>query len=60
MKLVVLLYVDVMVVFAESIEELRYLLDKFHIYCSQWKLKVKHEKSKVVSFGDKCKPPKPD
>ena len=44
MKLVVLLYADDMIVFAESIEELRYLLDKFHIYCSQWKLKVNHEK----------------
>ena len=48
-----------MVVFAERLEELRYLLDKFHIYCSQWKLKVKHEKSEVVIFGDKCKPPPP-
>ena len=43
MKLVVLLYADDMVVFAESIEEFRYLLDKFHIYRSQWKLTVNHE-----------------
>ena len=57
LKLVVLLYADDMVLFAESIEELQDLLDKFHIYCSQWKLKVNHEKTKVVIFGDKSKHP---
>ena len=52
LKLVVLLYADDMVLFAESMEELQDLLDKFQIYCSQWKLKVNSEKSKVVIFGD--------
>ena len=42
-----------MVLFAESIEELQDLLDKFHIYCSQWKPKVNHEEKKVVFFGHK-------
>ena len=42
---------------AESIEELADLLDKFHIYCSQWKLEVNHENTKVVIFGDKSKHP---
>ena len=45
-----------MVLFAENIEELQNLMD-FHIYCSQWKLKVNQEKSKVVIFGDKSKHP---
>ena len=40
-----------MVLFAESMGELQDLLDKFQIYCSQWKLKVNSEKSKVVIFG---------
>lgn len=44
-----------MVLFSESIEDLQDLLDKFHIHCSQWKLKVNHEKSKVVMFGDKSR-----
>ena len=47
-KLVVLLYADDLVLLDESMEELQYLLDKFQIYCSQWKLKVNSEKSKVV------------
>ena len=38
-KLVVLLYADDMVLFAKSMEQLQDLLDKFQIYCSQWKLK---------------------
>ena len=55
LNLVVLLYADDMVLFAESMEELQDLLDKFQIYCSQWKLKVNSEKSKVVIFGDKSR-----
>ena len=51
----VLLYADDMVLLAKSMEELQDLLDKFQIYCSQWKLKVISEKSKVVIFGDKPK-----
>ena len=42
-------------IFAESMEELQDLLDKFQIYCSQWKLKVNSEKLKVVIFGDKSR-----
>ena len=53
LKRVVLLYGDDMVLFAdESMEELQDLLDKLQIYCSQWKLKVRSEKSTVVIFGD--------
>ena len=33
-----------MVLFAESMEELQDLQDKFQIHCSQWKLKVNPEK----------------
>ena len=29
------------------------MLGTFHIYWSHWKFKVNHEKSKVVTFGDK-------
>ena len=43
----VLLFTDDMVLFAESIKELQDLLDKFHIYCSQWKFKVNPDKTKV-------------
>ena len=39
LKLVFLLYIDDMVLFAESIEELQDLLDKFHIYCHSGNLK---------------------
>ena len=55
LKLVVLLYADDMVLFAESMEDLQDLLDNFQIYCSQWKLKVNSEKWKVVIFGDKSR-----
>ena len=55
LKLFSLLYADDMVLYAESIEELQDLLDKFHIYCSQ--CKVNHEKTKVVIFGEKSKHP---
>ena len=44
-----------MVLFAESMKELQGLQDKFQIYCSQLKLKVNPEKSKVVNFGDKSR-----
>ena len=50
LKRVVFLYAGDMVLFAKSMEELQDLLDKFQIYCSQWKLKVYSEKSKVVVF----------
>ena len=33
-------FADDMVLFAESIKELQYSLDIFHIYCSQLKLNV--------------------
>ena len=44
-----------MVLFAESMEELQDLLDKFQTYYSQWKLKVNSEKTKVLILGDKSR-----
>lgn len=55
LKLVVLLYADDTVLFAENEEELQQLLNKFQIYCSRWKLNVNPEKSKIVIFGDRSR-----
>ena len=51
LKLVVLLYADDTVLFAESEEELQQLLFEFQSYCSRWKLNVNPDKSKIVIFG---------
>ena len=54
-KLVVLLYADDTVVFAESEEELQQLLNEFQSYCVRWKLNVTPEKSKIVIFGHRSR-----
>ena len=38
------IYADNMILFAESIEAPHYLLDAFHIICSQRKIRVSPEK----------------
>ena len=53
LKLVVLLYADDTVLFAESEEELQQLLFEFQSYCSRWKLNVTPDKSKIVIFGNR-------
>ena len=55
MKLVVLLYADDAVLFAESEEELQQLLNEFQSYCVRWKLNGNPEKSKIVIFGHRSR-----
>lgn len=55
LKLVVLLYADDTILFAESEEELQELLNEFHDYCTLWKLNVNIDKSKIVIFGDRTR-----
>ena len=57
LKLVVLLYADYIVLFAESEEALQQLLNEFQSYCVRWKLNVNPEKSKTVIFGHRSCPP---
>ena len=53
-KLFVLLYADDTVILADNAEEFQKSLDSFHHYCSEWKLTINQNKSKVIVFGD-CK-----
>lgn len=50
-KLLILLYADDTVIFAEDEEKLQQTLDHFSDYCRTWKLKVNQSKTKVVIFG---------
>ena len=50
LKLVVLLYADYTVLFAESEDELQQLFNKFQSYCLRWKLNVNQKKIKMYSF----------
>jgi hypothetical protein len=46
----VLLYADDTVILAESAEDLQLALNEFFIYCTQWKLNVNVEKTKIMIF----------
>ena len=50
-KLLVLFYADDTVIMAESACELQHALHEFQIYCSQWKLTVNVEKTKILVFS---------
>ena len=50
-KMLVILYADDTVVFADSAVEMQIQLDNFSEYCSLWKLNVNSSKIKVVIFA---------
>lgn len=53
LKLVVILYADDTVIFANSEEDLTSLLHTFNDYCSMWKLDINFDKTKIMVFGDR-------
>ena len=55
LKIMVLLYADDTVLFAENENELQDLLNEFQNYCKIWKLDVNVEKTKIVIFGDRTR-----
>jgi hypothetical protein len=50
-RLLILLYADDTVMFADSRKGLQVALDKFHSYCEKWKLNVNAQKTKIVVFN---------
>ena len=50
-KMLVILYADDTVLFADSAVEMQIQLDNFSEYCSLWKLNVNSSKTKVVIFA---------
>ena len=48
-KMLVILYADDTVLFADSAVEMQIQLDIFSEYCSLWKLNVNSSKTKVIS-----------
>ena len=50
LKLLILLYADDVVIFAESPELLQMEIDVLYNYCEQWKLKLNTQKSKILVF----------
>jgi hypothetical protein len=50
-KILVLLYADDTVLFAESESNFQKCLDSFHTYCKNWKLSINYSKTKVIVFG---------
>ena len=50
-RMIVLLYADDTVVLADSAIALQNYLDRFHEYCTTWKLAININKTKVVVFG---------
>ena len=53
LKIVVLLYADDTVLFAESEDEMQLLLNDFSKYCKDWKLNINVDKTKFLIFGDR-------
>ena len=50
-NLFVLLYADDTILLAETPEKMQNVLYKFEEYCTQWKLKVNSQKTKVIIFS---------
>ena len=50
MKLMLLMYADDVVIFANSAESLQAEIDRLYIYCMKWKLSINVEKTKVCVF----------
>ena len=48
LKLLILLYADDVVIFAESPELLQMEIGVLYNYCEQWKLKLNTQKSKIL------------
>ena len=46
-----LMFADDVVLVAETQEKLQAMLDELSMYCSDWKLEVNTEKTKIVAFG---------
>lgn len=51
MKLFILFYADDTVIMTETAEDLQNALNEFYVYCSQWKLQVNTDKTKVLIFS---------
>lgn len=51
LKLLILFYADDTVIMAESTEDLQNALNEFYSYCTQWKLKVNVNKTKIMVFS---------
>ena len=49
-KMLLLVYADDVVTFAEAVERLQMELDKLHTYSNTWRLKVNPSKSQVLVF----------
>jgi hypothetical protein len=49
-KLVILLYASNTIIKSESDRDLQYTQDNFYIYCTQWKLTVNINKTKIIVF----------
>ena len=58
LKLYILLYADDTIVMADSAKELQLALDAVGSYCTQWKLKINVNKTKIIKFA-KRKTPNP-
>ena len=52
-RLVVLLYADDTVLLADSPENLQKCLNDFMTYCTDWKLNINYNKTKIVIFGSR-------
>ena len=50
MNILMLLYADDIIVFANTAEELQEQLNRLKLYCDKWKLKINVEKTKVMVF----------
>ena len=55
LKIIVLLYADDTVLFAESEEEMQLLLNDFSSYCKTWKLNINNDKTKLLVFGHRSR-----
>ena len=53
LKILILLYADDTVIFAENINDMQTSSNVFHDYCIRWKPTVNMTKTKVVVFGSK-------
>ena len=51
MNFFLILYAHDMIIMAESENELQLLLLKYEEYCTDWKLRVNTQKTKIVGFG---------
>ena len=55
LKIIVLLYADDKVLFAESAEEMQLLLNDFSSYCKTWELNINNDKTKLLVFGHRSR-----